>query len=71
MSKREDAMEAEAIQLIQDAAGKTSKAGMVHTPPAGARCCDRLLFGQQVRRRTGGRLGLEGQPVREVLLSKA
>ena len=70
VSRREDALEAEAIQLIQDQAAKAAGV-MVHTPPAGALCCDRLLFGPQMRRARVRQPNQQGQPGREMLLAKA
>ena len=56
-------METEAIRLIQEHAGKVVR-GAVNTPPVGARCCDRLLFGP----RRGG--PDQRDSIRETLLSK-
>lgn len=70
VSRREDALEAEAIQLIKDQAAKAAGV-MVHTPPAGALCCDRLLFGPQMRRARVRQPSQRGQPGQEMLLSKA
>ena len=48
-SAREDALEAEAVRLMQ---GEASGGGRPRRPPVGARCCDKLLFANQL---AGGR----------------
>lgn len=58
-------MEAEAIRLIQEHARKLPS-GTVNTPPVGARCCDRLLFGPTATKRGP----YQGDSIREALLSE-
>ena len=54
VSQREDALEAEAVRLIQgQASGLQGGAVAARRPPIGALCCDRLLFGTKQARGAG------------------
>ena len=60
VSAREDALDEEAVRLIQEHAQASALRergqGSPRPPPMGARMCDRLLFGGN-----GGRTGTKGE----------